>query len=156
MQSSVGFVAGIKMKPDRNHPLQDLRAWLNVKYAGFRGPRPESFDILSRAHRDRDILMPRNSPIRLWDFVEENATDGKCPVPSTASAKSRTRADSANLLISGRSKRLRTAKILPFPEQTFSVLLPLYDVDQLIDLRLGQNAFLNSHQRRSGASWPTS
>jgi hypothetical protein len=51
-----------------------------MKNAGLRGPRPESFHILSRAHRDRDILVPRNLPIRLWDFVEEDATDSECHV----------------------------------------------------------------------------
>ncbi len=51
-----------------------------MKNASLRGPRPESFDILSGAHRDRDILMPRNLPIRLRDFVKEDATDRECPL----------------------------------------------------------------------------
>lgn len=51
-----------------------------MKNAGFRGPRPESFDILFCAYCDRDILMPRNLPIRLWDLVEEDATDRENPL----------------------------------------------------------------------------
>ena len=79
VQGAIEFITGIKMKSDRNHPLQDLCGWLNMKNARFRGPRPESLDILPRAHCDRDILMPRNLPIRLWDFVEEDATEGESP-----------------------------------------------------------------------------
>jgi hypothetical protein len=73
MESTIRFVTDIKMNPNRNHPLQDMRGRLNRNNASFRSPRPESFDPLARAHRDRDIVMPSNLPIRLWDFAEEDA-----------------------------------------------------------------------------------
>src|SRR5579863_7630129 len=78
MQSTIGLIANIKMKPDRNHPLQNLRRWLNVKNASLCGPRPKSRNIFPCAHRNCDFLMPGNPPIRLWDFVEEDSTNGEC------------------------------------------------------------------------------
>ena len=114
-----------------------------MKNAGLRGPRPESFQILSRAHRDRDILMPRNLPICLRNFIEEDATDREYPVSEHRLGQLAHPCRFGQLADFCKIQKVPHSKDSAAPEQFFAVFLPLDSFDQRIDLRLGQNAFLN-------------
>jgi hypothetical protein len=106
LQRTIRFVTRIEMKPHRNHTSQHRRRRLNMKNASLGGPRTDSLNFFPLPHCDGYILIPRDLPVRLWYFVEENATDGKADSPSTARANLRTGSELANFRISGKSTAL--------------------------------------------------
>ena len=100
-----------------------------MKNAGLRGPRPESFHILSRAHRDRDILVPRNLPIRLWDFVEEDATNSECLLSKDRLSQFMHKCRFRQFSDLRKIQKIAHCKDLAAPDQFFPVLLPLKGFD---------------------------
>ena len=74
----------------------------------------EPMDLTAAMYGAYTIVINRETKIASDWFNVRMPRTANAGSPSTASANSRTFADSANSLTSGRSKRLRTAKILPF------------------------------------------
>jgi len=67
----------IEVYSNCDHALQNVHWWLHVRYAFLYRPRPKSFDVSAIAHRDSQILMPRDFPVRAWRLVEQDPANGE-------------------------------------------------------------------------------
>jgi hypothetical protein len=76
-QSALLLAAGIEMQSHRKHVLQDRCRWLDVEHFRLHRPRSKAIDFDSFPHSNCHVLMSRNLPVCIRNFVEQNASDGK-------------------------------------------------------------------------------
>ena len=76
-QSTVGRVGVIEVKPNGKHLLEEFDGRLNVSNAILCAPRAEAGNLGAGAKRQRQILVPRNQPIRVGGFVEVDGAHWK-------------------------------------------------------------------------------
>ena len=76
-QRAVFLAASVKMEANGEHMLQHLGGWLHMEDAGLGGPWAEAGYLEALLYRDGDVLVPRDFPVRVRNFVEEDAADGK-------------------------------------------------------------------------------
>src|SRR5688500_4292079 len=72
---SVVFATRIEMNAYCNHPLKNGSRRLDMKDASLRGPRTKAGDLPPFCHRDGEILMPRDLPVRRRRLVKEKRAD---------------------------------------------------------------------------------
>ncbi len=63
------------MNPQRDHPFDDRKWWLNMNGACLHGPRPEPRNVDLFSHRDRAILMEAKRPVARRSLVEKYRPD---------------------------------------------------------------------------------
>ena len=76
-QSTVGLIGVVKVEPDGQHLPEKFDGRLNVGNAILRAPRPEAWNLGAGAKSQRQILVPRNQPIRFGRLVEVDGADWK-------------------------------------------------------------------------------
>ena len=72
-QRAISFSTGIEMKTDGKHMFQHGGRRLDVKNAGFDGPRSESVHLDPILNSDGYVLVPRHFPICFWNFIEKDS-----------------------------------------------------------------------------------
>jgi len=76
-QGSVGCIGVVEVQSDGEHLLEESGGWLNVGNAILRAPRTEASHLGPGTECQRQILVPRNQPIRIRGLVEVDGADGE-------------------------------------------------------------------------------
>jgi hypothetical protein len=63
-QCTIRLVGVVEVKPDSEHLLEEFDWRLDVRNTILRAPRPKPRMLGANAKRQRQILMPRNQPVR--------------------------------------------------------------------------------------------
>src|SRR5438552_3180924 len=76
-QSTVGLIGVVEVEPHAEHLLEKCNGRLDVRNAVLCAPRTETGYLGSGANRQRQILVPRNQPIRVGRLVEVKGANWK-------------------------------------------------------------------------------
>ncbi len=63
-------MAIIEMKARRQHSLDQIKGWFDMRYATFVRPMLKAGNRMRRADSDGSILMPSHGPIHLGRLVK--------------------------------------------------------------------------------------
>jgi len=76
-QCAVQFVGVVEMDPDGEHLLEKFDRGLDVGHAVLDAPWAKAGDFDAGAKRQRQVLVPRNQPIRAGRSIKLNGADRK-------------------------------------------------------------------------------
>lgn len=66
---------GIEVYPHGHHAFGNFERWLHVMQPLLYGPGSKTVNLCRALHANSAILMPAQSPVRAWRFVEGNSAD---------------------------------------------------------------------------------
>lgn len=80
-QRSIVVVDGVEVNPKGHQSREYLERRFDMLDAPLDRPWAETGQVDALANGDRSILMPAESPIRFWGFVEQDRSNGLRPRP---------------------------------------------------------------------------
>lgn len=76
-QGAIRFVGVVEVKPHGEHLLEEIDRRLDMRNTMLRAPLPEAGKLGAGAKGQRQILMPRNEPVRFRAFIEVDSANWK-------------------------------------------------------------------------------